>query len=272
MRVSFSTLGCPDWSLEQIAKNAKAMGYDGIELRTNADGNHFSPDSAPDAARETAKLFRDQGVPIFSVMGYARFAYTDPAEVAKNQELSRKLIKVADAMGARYIRAFCGKVPQGSSVEAMIKVISDAVKPLAREAADKNLTIAFEIHDDWCAGTRLMSIIRNVDSKGIGIVYDIFNGIHSKAEPWDVTYAAIKNHICYCHVKDAYLTSEGKHQYMPVGAGETPFPAVFKRLKADGFDSYLSFEWEKKWIPELDPPEKAFPPYPPKVRAMWKEA
>src|SRR5471032_2404907 len=152
MKVSFSTLGCPEWSLEQIAKNAKAMGYDGVELRTHNDGNHFSPDATTDAARDTAKLFRDHGVPVFSVMGYARFAFTDPAEVVKNQELSRKLIKIAEAMGARYIRAFCGKVPEGSTVDAMTKVISDAVKPLAREAAEKNLTIAFEIHDDWCAG------------------------------------------------------------------------------------------------------------------------
>ena len=272
MKVSFSTLGCPDWPLEQIAKNAKAMGYDGVELRTHNDGNHFSPDATLTTARDTAKLFRDHGVPVFSVMGYARFAYTDPAEVVKNQELSRKLIKIAEAMGARYIRAFCGKVPEGSSVEAMTKVISDAVKPLAREAAEKNLAIAFEIHDDWCAGQRMMNIVRNVDSPGLGIVYDIFNGIHSKAEPWDVTYGAIKDHISYCHVKDAYTTPEGKEQYVPLGAGVVPFPAVFKRLKADGFDSYLSFEWEKKWMPELDPPEKAFPQYPPKVRAMWKDA
>jgi len=37
MKLSFTTLGCPDWSLEQIAKNARAFGFDGVELRTHAD-------------------------------------------------------------------------------------------------------------------------------------------------------------------------------------------------------------------------------------------
>lgn len=272
MKLSFSTLGCPAWSLEQIARNAKELGYDGVELRTHSDGNHFSPDASAAQARETAQLFRDHGVPIFSVMGYCRFAFTDPAEVAKNQELGRKLIGIAEAMGAKYIRAFCGAVPKDSNVEAMTKVIADAVKPLAQEAAKRNLTIAFEIHDDWCAGKNLMGILNRVDSKGLGIVYDVFNGLHSKMEPWETTYAGIKHHICYCHVKDAYTTTGDKHQYVLVGAGETPWPKVFSRLKADGFDSYLSFEWEKKWIPELDDPEKAFPHYPKKVRAMWQEA
>lgn len=33
MKLAFATLGCPAWTLEQIAVNAKAMKYDGVELR-----------------------------------------------------------------------------------------------------------------------------------------------------------------------------------------------------------------------------------------------
>ena len=35
MKLSFSTLGCPEWTLEQIAKTAGALKYDGVELRTD---------------------------------------------------------------------------------------------------------------------------------------------------------------------------------------------------------------------------------------------
>ena len=34
MKLAFSTLGCPDWSWEQILKNAKEMGFDGFEIRS----------------------------------------------------------------------------------------------------------------------------------------------------------------------------------------------------------------------------------------------
>jgi len=50
VKTSFTTLGCPGWSLEQIAKNAQAFGYQGVELRTHTDGNHFSPDAPVEEA------------------------------------------------------------------------------------------------------------------------------------------------------------------------------------------------------------------------------
>src|SRR3954469_13410699 len=104
MKLSFSTLGCPDWSLEQIADQARALGYDGVELRTHADGNHLSPDASPEELARVAKLFRDRGVPVMSIKGYSRFAFTDPAEVQRNQALLRKLVGVAVALGARFVR------------------------------------------------------------------------------------------------------------------------------------------------------------------------
>ncbi len=36
MKLAFSTLGCPDWTLEQCVAAAGAYGYAGIELRYSA--------------------------------------------------------------------------------------------------------------------------------------------------------------------------------------------------------------------------------------------
>ena len=33
MKLGFSSLVCPGWSLESIVTNAAAMGFDGVELR-----------------------------------------------------------------------------------------------------------------------------------------------------------------------------------------------------------------------------------------------
>jgi len=33
MKLSFSTLACPDWTIPQITAMAAGAGYDGIELR-----------------------------------------------------------------------------------------------------------------------------------------------------------------------------------------------------------------------------------------------
>ena len=40
-----------------------------------------------------------------------------------------------------------------------------------------------------------------------------------------------------------------------------PLKAVVKRLQMDGYTGFYSFEWEKRWHPELPEPERALPQY-----------
>jgi len=270
MKLSFTTLGCPDWSLDQIAQNAKAYGYDGVELRTHTDGNHFSPDASPEEAKRVGQLFRDAGVPVASIMGYCRFAFIDDGEVAKNQELMRKLLAIAEAMGAPFIRTFAGQIPSGANADEITLKVAQAIKPLAEEAAARNVRIGLETHDDWCSGDRVMKVVKVVDNpRGFGIVYDIYNSFESGIESWDVTYRKVKAHICYCHLKDGYKGPDGKNHLVMLGAGDMPAAKMLSRFKRNGYDGYFSFEWEKKWHPEIEPPERAFPQFAYKVKALW---
>lgn len=272
MKLSFTTLGCPDWDIETIAANAKAFGYHGVELRTAPDGNHLSPDAPAAEVARVAAVFRDAGAPVMSVMGYTRFALADAAEVAANQALMRKLLAIAAGLGARYVRTFGGQIPAGADKDRMTDTVATALAPLAREAADRGITIGFETHDDWCAGDRVMRVVDRVDSPGLGVVYDIFNAFHSGLESWETTYEKVKGRIAYCHLKDGYRKPDGKLAYVLVGAGELPIAGLLARFKRDGYDGFFSFEWEKKWHPELEPPERAFPQFPVKVRALWEAA
>jgi sugar phosphate isomerase/epimerase len=270
LKLSFTTLGCPDWSLAQIEQNAKAYGYKGVELRVHTDGNHLSPDINLTEAKRIGQRFRDSGVPIFSTMGYCRFAKTDPAEVLTQQALMRKLFGVAEALGSKYIRFFCGNLPAGTTLEAMTDVVARAVKPLAHEAGQRGLKLVAETHDDWCGSPCLLKLSSQINEPaGFGFVYDVFNCLHANLESWETTYFALKAQIVYCHVKDAWFDAAKKHHYVPLGAGDLPLELFLRRLKQDGYDSWLSFEWEKKWISELDPPEKSFPQYVHKMRRVW---
>ncbi|MBA3847546.1 MAG: sugar phosphate isomerase/epimerase [Planctomycetes bacterium] len=272
MKLSFSTLGCPDWSLEQIADNARTLGFDGVELRTHADGNHLSPDASPAEVARVAALFAARGAKIVSIKGYSTFAHVDDAKVAENQALLRKLVAIARGVGAKFVRTFAGQIPAGADHAAMTQRVADAIRPVAVEAAAQGVRIALEIHDDWCAGAAVMGLVQRIACPaGFGIVYDIHNAFHAKREPWQTTYATIKDHIAYCHLKDGYDAGDGKVHYVMLGAGDLPLNAILARFAADNFASYFSFEWEKKWHPEIESPERAFPHYVHKVRALWRE-
>ena len=272
MKVAFTTLGCPDWKLDQIARNARDFGYEGIELRTADDGEHISPDVSLEEARRIGALFRDAGAPVMSILGYARFALREAGEVEKNRALVRKQIALAQAMQAPYIRAYAGVLPKGSNQAEMARAVAEGIGPLAGEAEKAGVKILLETHDDWCAGAAIMQIVDAVNSPGLGVLFDIYNGFISGKETWVQTYEKIKGHIGYFHVKDGYADRQGKMVYVMMGAGDLPIVDIVTRLKADGFAGFLSLEWEKKWHPELEPPERAFPHFPCKMRALWDVA
>jgi sugar phosphate isomerase/epimerase len=183
-----------------------------------------------------------------------------------------RLIDLAGAIGARFIRTFAGRLPADADGARMVETIAGALAPLARKACDNGVTIGLETHDDWCSGERVMAVIDGVGSPGFGVVYDIFNCIHTGTETWDETYARVRKHICYFHLKDGYNDAEGRNHYVMIGAGDLPVRDVLARLKADGYDGFISFEWEKMWCPELEQPERAFPQFAHKLRRLWAAA
>jgi sugar phosphate isomerase/epimerase len=271
MKLGFTTLGCPEWKLEEVARNARAYGFDGVELRVADDKIHLSPDaSAGDLAR-VAGVFREAGVPVYALAGYATFASLQAEKIQGNQKLARKLLAVAAALGARFVRVYGGRGEKTRSRAEAAASIAAALEPVAREAADRGVTFAIETHDDWCAGDDVMRIIESVGGPGVGVLFDIHN-TYAETGEWRQTYERVRPRLCYFHVKDAYKSPDGRWHNVMLGAGHLPLADVFARLKRDGFDGYLSLEWEKRWEPALAPPEEAFPQYVYKVRSAWDRA
>lgn len=270
MRIAFSTLGCPGWSLEQIAATAKTNGYDSVELRVNDDGEHFKPSCSTKDLEKARAIFEQQGVSIFSLSGYSKFVFAEKKEVEANQQLLGRLLEIAEVLGAKYVRSFAGELPDGMDLNRAAETVSEALKPLAETAAKKKLRIALETHDHWTSGAKIMEIVDRVDnSDGLGILYDVFNAYHSGRESWAVTLQKIRRHVAYVHIKDAYQSKDGKWEYVMLGAGDLPWAKIFQRLKREGFDGTLSFEWEKKWHPELENLERVLPQFANKVRKLW---
>ena len=51
-----------------------------------------------------------------------------------------------------------------------------------------------------------------------------------------------------------------------------PIKAQVKTLASAGYTGYYCYEWEKKWHPEIEEPEVAFPQYAKTMTEYLKEA
>jgi fatty-acyl-CoA synthase len=48
-------------------------------------------------------------------------------------------------------------------------------------------------------------------------------------------------------------------QLVLLGEGEVPVREMLGLLAAGGYPGWISVEWEKRWHPEIEPPEVALP-------------
>lgn len=260
MKLAFSTLGCPGWTLERIAAYAGTAGYEGVELRTNQDGNHFLPTASVAEAARLGADFRARGTSVFSLMAYTSFVTPKAEDLAANRDKLLHLIDLAEAAGAGFIRTFVGRLPQGTSREEALSRAAEYLAPCCERGRKAGVSLGIETHDDWCDPANIRALQQRVGG-GLGAVWDISNATHGTGRPVDEQYAGLRGTVLYCHVKDTVGTPDGKYRYVPVGTGQIEIRRAVELLRADGLDLFLSFEHEKKWVKDLPEPEEAFPHY-----------
>jgi fatty-acyl-CoA synthase len=70
--------------------------------------------------------------------------------------------------------------------------------------------------------------------------------------------SALGDRVLNVHLKDGRKGADG-WQLLMLGEGEIPVRDALRLLRAQGYDDFISVEWEKKWHPELAEPEVAYP-------------
>ena len=257
MKLSFCTLGCPDWDLDTIAARGRDLGFDGVELRGTA-GEHIGPDETPEARAEFRRRFADADLEIACIMGYSSFTSPDDEARAESIRVAGRFLEVARDVGCPTLRVFGGVFGELSRDEAVDRVV-DGIRQLTPKAEELGVRIALETHDDWCIGENIRAVVDGVASEAFGICWDVSNAFFT--EPMEETFAAIRDRIYHVHFKDAVRTDEGKVQSVLPGTGGVDMAGALQLMIDAGYDGWLSFEWEKKWEPELPDPDIAFPHY-----------
>ena len=249
MKLSFSTLGCPDWNLTQAAEKGAEYGYDGIELRIHGD-RHVDPSLSKEERQQVKQLFASHGLEIASLAGYTTFCGSDPARLKSNSEALVTNAKLAADLGAPYLRTFVGE--DGEFLQAG----AEALRKACDQAHELGVTVAMEIHDALKTGAMAAELINTVNSPGLAILWDIHHSLANDETP-EETWRNVGKHVCHMHVKDANAAGDS----CLVGEGVFPLQEIVDVLRKNKFTGYLSFEWEKTWVRTLEEPEVALPHY-----------
>ncbi|OKI12769.1 sugar phosphate isomerase/epimerase family protein [Streptomyces sp. CB03911] len=235
MRLALSTLGTPGTPLADSVALARSFGLDGLELRLHPDtGVH----AGLDATGRAAVVRTLGGLPAFCLSGYVRIC--EPGDDEPVIEALRADLRLARDLGAGHVRVF----PGGEDLDAGARRLA--------AVADEGPRVLVETHDALPTGAAVAALLERAPHAGA--IWDLLHPWRHGEEPAE-TLRLLGDRLACVQIKDAASATDTTP--VPLGTGAVPLAAARRLL--DGFDGWVSLEWERTWYPDVPPVEYVLP-------------
>jgi sugar phosphate isomerase/epimerase len=296
LRISFSTLACPDWDLGEIATFGGNNGYDGVEIRMIEGQTDLlaRPEFADDAIESNRRQLELLGLQICGLASSVRFDHLDRAEREEELGIGKLYIDLARRLQAGFVRVFGDVIPSEKEPAARHDVLRNIAWGLDSlgeysELHGGDVDVLIETHGDFADSQLMLELLVHVRHPRVGVLWDTHHPWRFHAEPVAETYARLKPWIRHTHWKDSVtqkaqapseaagsgtVTAKGRMpghrsaEFVLFGTGEFPAAETLRLLVDGGYQGWFSLEWEKAWHPELAEPEVALPPFPSALRKL----
>jgi sugar phosphate isomerase/epimerase len=239
--LGISTLGFPNSSNEQLAQTLAGQGIKLVQLFFNqTDSRYWQYNGRSDLSAMTAErsksiaaAYRSAGISIHSLGVYTNLIHPDEAERKQNLEYFEDMMKIAVAMGVRYLITEAGHYhPEGPAPavayhfqEEVWKRTVATGKQLAARAAKYGVTVLLEpfFRGFFASAKRTRLFLEEVKSPRIRALLDPANilEINDLEEMFD----QLSPWIDCLHAKDRKLHVDWG---VPAGQGDLDYPKFVK--------------------------------------------
>jgi sugar phosphate isomerase/epimerase len=263
--LAFSTLGCPKWDWNTIVKNAAAWGFVALELRGIQDQMDLPkcPEFSPTRIQATMRDLAAAGLKISDLGASAQMHEPDPAKRANHIDEAKRFIDLAHQLRVPFVRVFPDKLIPGEEKKITMARISEGLHTLGEYARPAGVTVILESHGEFRRAQELVPVLEGAKSRNVAFLWDAHHTCVEGEKPAD-TYQQLAKYTRHVHLKDSLpIPGKSSHErrYVLTGAGDVPVQATVDVLVKRGYKGYYCLEWEKRWHPEIEEPEVAFPHY-----------
>lgn len=274
MKLSFMTLGCPNWDLDTICARGREYGFDGVDFRGYLDTVDIT--TLPlfsTHVNQTRRQLNDAGLEVSAVSSSIRVCI--PGARQANLDEARRTIVTARGLGAGIVRIFGAGDLSAHSRAELAKIGCETIEEILALDGARDILWVFETHDLWIKAQDCKLLLDSIPNPRFGALWDMGHTYRVGGETPEATFAAIGPRVGYVHVKDA--TFDPSHpqamkemfeggetigwRYVLPGTGQLPLAQSIGLLKSAGYDGWLLCEHEKRWHPELVEPEVIFPAF-----------
>ena len=269
-KIAGHTMGTPEYTVCQAIELFAKIGADGIEIVVQDGYKSGIPcDCSNSALAEIKKCAEDNHIEIICLTPYnSHFNSLDEDVRQKEIEAIKKVINYCDYFGAKYTRIYGGNHEAGDSENIKFKWenLIRSLRYLGDLAVEKGVTLVVENHFNTMAVSAKDSaaLIRDVNHKAVRILYDQANLSFTENEDFEEAISIQQKYVGYMHVKDlvfqkgksftssavARPSETERNVYTRiVGEGIIKWPEILKKVKEQGYDGWLSLEYERRWHP-----------------------
>ncbi len=229
---------------DDLAKHAKQIGFDGIDL-TVRDKGHVLPQNAATDMPRAVETIRAQGLSVPMITTGLLRADEAPARPTLSAAARLKI----PFWKPGYYRY--SKLDTPGVVERTLADVRPQIAGLVAMSKEYGITCGFHNHSGDYVGAAVWDtreLIRDLDPKSVGFYFD---PAHSTTEGglggWRIAMNLVAPRLKMVALKDFYWApSKGKTKqvWCPIGEGMVDWSSVFARLKAAGFTGPLTLHVE----------------------------
>ena len=229
-----------------------------IELRGLQDKIDITqhPDLAPARLPRLKQQLADRGLTVACLGASARMHDMDAAQLDE----AGRYIDLASALGTPYVRVFGDRYVEGETREATRERIAANLRRVGERAHDRGVTVLIESHGDFTDSPSLLDILERANSPAVALLWDAHHTFVASGEAPEETVRQLGRWIRHTHLKDSVAVPSGR-KYVLTGGGEVPGRRQVETLAKTGYRGFYSFEWEKRWHPDIEEPEVAIRQY-----------
>ena len=208
MKLSFSTLACPDFEWTDIYSIAKDFHFDGIEIRGlgsdifSVKAKPFTDLQLPNTVAKLKSLNLE--IPCLSTGICLKFK----EKAADNKEKLIEYAKLAQKLGTPYIRILADLEPHPVD-EVDDAYIIETLKNLIPIAEKYNVTLLVETNGVYADTKRLRKILDSVANRKVAALWDMHHPYRFMNESPKQTVENLGEYIKYVHTKDS-ISVNGK--------------------------------------------------------------
>jgi sugar phosphate isomerase/epimerase len=271
LKLSFSTLGCPDWTFGNILSFAEQHGYSGIEVRGILHEMDLPkvPEFSNSQIAATLKEMKARNLVFTDLGSSAAMHFPEGPARTKNIDDAKRFIDLAVKLECPNVRVFPNELPKDQDRQQTLDLISKGLRELGEYAKGTKVHVLLESHGEVIYKKDLKYIMETAGHQHVGLVWDICNMWSVTKEPPAEVYAELNPYIRHTHIKDLIIEN-GKEKYVLLGRGIVPIFTAIDILYRNHYSGYYSLEWEKLWHPEIDAPEIALADYPLAMKKHFK--